>query len=178
MKLIAELSMNHMGDMTLAREMIKAAQESGADYAKFQTWKCSNLKSGPWDSDGRREIYQQSEMTEGRHADLKSYCDEVGIRFLTSCFNSNDLPMIRQFCDDIKIPSPECTNYELVARASEMFDNVYVSIGAANLEEVRGYGRFPNVTLLHCVSCYPCPGGQNQPSEIRGPKNSNGQGGL
>ena len=54
--LIAEIGWNHMGDMDLAREMIKKASENGATIAKFQTWKVSRLKSGEWDFDGRRQI--------------------------------------------------------------------------------------------------------------------------
>ena len=56
-KLIAEIGWNHMGDINLAKEMISAAAESCAEYAKFQTWSVSRLKSGPWDLDGR-EIYK------------------------------------------------------------------------------------------------------------------------
>ena len=56
-KLIAEIGWNHMGSLSLAEKMIKAAKNSGADYAKFQTWRVKNLKSGPWDNDGRRQIY-------------------------------------------------------------------------------------------------------------------------
>ena len=47
-----------MGDMNLAKKMVDAARESGADFAKFQTWSVKNLKPGPWDSDGRLEIYK------------------------------------------------------------------------------------------------------------------------
>ena len=60
-KLIAEIGWNHMGSLKLAEKMIKAAKESGADYAKFQTWRVKNLKSGPWDTDGRRDIYKKAE---------------------------------------------------------------------------------------------------------------------
>ena len=59
MKIIAEIGWNHCGDMNLAKRMIQEAAESGADYAKFQTWSVSRLKSVDWDNDGRREIYEQ-----------------------------------------------------------------------------------------------------------------------
>ena len=39
--------------------MIKEAKKGGADYCKFQTWSEKNLKPGPWDEDGRREIYKK-----------------------------------------------------------------------------------------------------------------------
>lgn len=156
-KLIAEISMNHMGEIALAKEMINAAKESGADYAKFQTWKVNNLKSGPWDIDGRREMYVKSELTEQMHFELSEYCKQVGILFLTSCFNITDLEMIGKYCRDIKIPSPECSNHELVRAASEKFIDVFVSTGASKLEEFISYRNIANVTVLHCVSCYPCP---------------------
>ena len=47
-KLIAEIGWNHMGSTSLAKKMIKAAANSGADICKFQTWRVENLKSGPW----------------------------------------------------------------------------------------------------------------------------------
>ena len=58
-KLIAEIGWNHMGSITLAEKMIKAAKNSGADYAKFQTWRVKNLKPGPWDKDGRDKFMKK-----------------------------------------------------------------------------------------------------------------------
>ena len=37
-------------------------QQGGADFAKFQTWRVENLKPGPWDKDGRRQIYEKAEL--------------------------------------------------------------------------------------------------------------------
>ena len=56
--IIAEIGWNHMGNMDLADKMIEEAANSGADIAKFQTWKVDRLKNGDWDNDGRREIYK------------------------------------------------------------------------------------------------------------------------
>ena len=60
MKYIAEIGWNFLGDLALANKMVTAASSAGAHYAKFQWWNPDNLKSGPWDNDGRREIYQSS----------------------------------------------------------------------------------------------------------------------
>ena len=62
-KIIAEIGWNHLGDMNLAKQMILAAKNSGADYAKFQTWSVDRLKNGVWDNDGRREIYKKAELS-------------------------------------------------------------------------------------------------------------------
>ena len=55
-KIIAEIGWNHMGDMNLAEKMIVSAAHNGADICKFQTWSVKNIKPGPWDADGRKEM--------------------------------------------------------------------------------------------------------------------------
>lgn len=155
-KLVAELGWNWLGDISLAKEMVSAAKESGADYAKFQTWKVDRLINGPWDTDGRREIYEKAELTQEKHEILKNYCDSVGIRFLTSCFCHKDIDMVRRYTNEVKIPSPEGYNYRLLEQAIDKFDHVYLSTGALNIEEYVQWARYENVTLLHCVSSYPC----------------------
>ena len=72
MKIIAEIGWNHMGDMVLAKDMITAAKESGCDFAKFQTWSVDRLKSGVWDTDGRREIYEKAQLSLEQHNELKN----------------------------------------------------------------------------------------------------------
>ena len=59
-EIIAEIGWNHMGDMNLAKEMIKAAHDSGANSVKTQVFDVKRLKPGPWDTDGRREIYEKA----------------------------------------------------------------------------------------------------------------------
>jgi len=59
-----------MGSISLAEKMITAASKSGADYAKFQTWRVKNLKPGPWDKDGRREIYEKAELNKIDYAKI------------------------------------------------------------------------------------------------------------
>ena len=74
MRIIAEIGWNHMGDMSIAKEMILAAKKSGADYCKFQTWSEKFLKKGAWDKDGRREIYKKAELSHDQHRELKDFC--------------------------------------------------------------------------------------------------------
>ena len=69
-KLIAEIGWNFIGDMNLAKEMISAAKESGADFAKFQTWSTKDLIEGSWNKDGRIELYKKSEISRDQHIEL------------------------------------------------------------------------------------------------------------
>ena len=160
-KIIAEIGWNHMGDMQLAKEMVSAASESGADYVKFQTWSTKNLKNGPWDNDGRKEIYEKAELTRQQHCDLIAYCQKCNILFLTSIFNNEDADwLINLGINIIKVPSHEVYNKKLLSAVNGGFKTVIVSTGAAKWEEVRAIPQFitkSDLVLMHCVAAYPCP---------------------
>ena len=159
-KLIAEIGWNHMGDMKLAKEMVLAAKESGADFAKFQTWSVSRLKRGSWDTDGRREIYENAELSFDKHIELKEYCDEVGIGFMSSVFSIEDAKLLKNVVTDyVKIPSFESRNKDLIHYCQNNFDKLLISTGTSSWNEVRESVRHlscDKFVLLHCVSSYPC----------------------
>lgn len=159
-EVIAEIGWNHQGDMELAKEMIKQAAVNGADYAKFQTWSVDKLKPGPWDNDGRREIYQKAELTRERHVELINYCKEVGIKFLSSASSIEAATLLLTVgCKEVKIPSLETNNLELLKFVNANFDRIFLSVGAHTLEEAKkAISLFDKdkLVVLHCVSVYPC----------------------
>lgn len=142
--------------MGLADEMIKFAAFAGADYVKFQTWSATMLKSGPWDHDGRRQLYIDSELSKEDHFYLRSRCENANVKFLTSCFCPSDLEFIRELSSEVKIPSPECIDRDFVVKACDLFDRVFVSVGAMAYQEFEYLYSLPNVVVMHCVSSYPC----------------------
>lgn len=158
-EVIAEIGWNHMGDMALAERMVEEAAKAGATYAKFQSWSVKNLKPGPWDTDGRRQIYEQAQLTEEKHLFLIECCKKNGIEFLTSVFSEDAAVMVGQWCKTIKIPSTEIANTRLLAKVNELFDRVFLSTGAATSAEIGAAVQTlkdKDLTLLHCVSSYPC----------------------
>ena len=160
-QIIAEIGWNHMGDMNLAKEMISAASESGAQYAKFQTWSVENLKKGAWDNDGRREIYEKAELSRDQHFELHNYCNQNNISFLTSIFNHNDIEWIKDLLSlkAIKIPSHEVYNEELISMVDGVFEQIFISTGAAKWKEINSIIKKikkSHLVLFHCVSAYPC----------------------
>lgn len=159
-KIIAEIGWNHMGNMDLAKRMIAAASSSGADIVKFQTWKVKKLKPGPWDNDGRREIYEQAELSDNNHFELYKEAKNCDVGFLTSVFDIDDIDFVSTVSDEmIKIPSPEATNQTLISKASNLFKEVLVSVGATNWSDIKklpDYSKLTDLTILHCVSAYPC----------------------
>lgn len=156
-QIIAEVSCTHLGDMRLAEEMIVAAKKNGASYIKFQTWHTKNLKSGPWDFDGRRSIYEQAQLSHDQHILLKQICCDNDIKFLTSIYSMSDIDFLSTLCNEIKIPGPECKNKELVEACLEKFDRVFISTGSTNYDEFKDYFKNKKAILMHCVSIYPCP---------------------
>ena len=160
-KIIAEIGWNHMGNMQLAEKMIKSASKNGADICKFQTWNVKKLKPGPWDNDGRREIYKKAELTEEKHKVLQKICKKNKIEFLTSIFNTDDIGFLSKLNNKIiKIPSHEIGNIDLIKKVEKKFKTILISTGASKWNEILKIIKNLNkkkIVLMHCVSSYPCP---------------------
>ncbi len=150
-----------MGDPVLAAEMISAASEAGAHVAKFQYWDPSLLKSGDWDNDGRREIYNKAALDLEKINKLEELCESSGCEFLISVFGTKGAELIsRQGQGKVKIPSHETTNVKLLEFASNTFNYIYFSAGASTTSEIKHAvsvlkGGNAEFSLLHCVSSYP-----------------------
>ena len=137
-EVIAEIGWNHQGDMELAKEMITQAALNGADYAKFQTWSVKKLKPGPWDSDGWRQIYEKAELTKERHEELIQHCNNSDIKFLSSASSIEAAQLLLDVgCSEVKIPSLETTNIELLKFVNANFKRIFLSVGAHTLEEAK-----------------------------------------
>ena len=127
-KVIAEIGWNFMGDLALAKQMISSARSAGADIAKFQYWNPAKLKPGPWDTDGRIDIYRAAALDAEKIETLSSLCAEVGIDFLISAFNASDAQFLVDLgVKTLKIPSHEVANEKLHTFASKNFEKVFVS---------------------------------------------------
>ncbi|MAL83381.1 MAG: N-acetylneuraminate synthase [Idiomarina sp.] len=147
--IIAEAGVNHNGDPELARELIKAARDAGADIVKFQTFKADKLVTKEaqqanyqTENTGKKEsqydMLKRLELPPELHYELVAYSNELGIEFLSTAFDDeslnflvNDLGLKR-----LKVPSGEITNAPfLLAHARTQCDLV-VSTGMATLAEI------------------------------------------
>ncbi len=160
-KLIAEIGWNFIGNMTLAKEMISAAKESGADFAKFQTWSTKDLINGPWHKDNRINLYKKAELSEDDHYELKEFCQKKKIIFLTSVFNKKYLKFLKPLkLNTIKVASMEITNFELLREINKIYKNIIISTGASRISEIKNIFKYidkKKCALMHCVSAYPTP---------------------
>ena len=165
MEYIAEVGWNFMGDIALAEKMIISAAASGASTVKFQYWDPEKLKPGAWDTDGRRQIYEQAKLSSEKIKTLSQLCEANDVKFLMSVFNCDDLKFVMKFSQNaIKIPSHEVANTELIKMALSEIHQVHLSLGACSERELMNIAEIvekerPNdmhVTAMHCVSSYPC----------------------
>lgn len=165
MEYVAEIGWNFMGDLDLARKMISEASFSGATTAKFQYWNPTKLKQGEWDKDGRRQIYEKAKLNEQKIKELHNLCQKNKLDFMVSVFNREDAEFIGNISKkNIKIPSHEVNNLDLINYCLENFEKVYISLGACSEIELNNAVSLinkkrkgdKNVIAMHCVSSYPC----------------------
>ena len=102
---IAEAGVNHNGDLSLAKRMVEAAKEAGADYVKFQTFVPENLvskkakkaeyqKKATGEDGSQLAMLQKLALTEQDFWELKRHCDVLGIGFLSTPFDFESIDVL------------------------------------------------------------------------------------
>lgn len=172
--IIAEAGVNHNGDLELARRLVWAAKEAGADAVKFQTFKAEKLvtptapkaayQQANDGAGGQLEMLARLELDEAAHRELMAECGRAGIEFLSTPFDEDSIGLLERLgVRKLKLPSGELTNRSLLERAARTGLPLLVSTGMSELSEVahavswiQAVSSAP-LTLLHCVSEYPAP---------------------
>lgn len=173
--IIAEVGVNHNGDIGLALRLVDEAKRCGANAVKFQTFKAEKLASkfapkadyqkGRSEGENQVEMLRGLELSFEDFAAIKRYCDDQGIEFLSTPFDEESAEFLYRIgMGRFKIASGEITNYPLLRRIASFSRPVILSTGMADLDEVRaavevllGGVRRTDLVLLHCTSEYPCP---------------------
>lgn len=177
--IVAEVGINHNGDMGLARELIIAAAEAGADSVKFQNYKAedfiedrnlfldyksqNNIMREP-----QYDIFKRCELNTDQLADLKNLCDSLGILFHSTPTNVDGINDLLEIgCTVLKNGSDYLTNLDLIRAMGETGLLTVISAGMATISEIdeailtyRATGN-DNLILLHCTSSYPV-----QPNDV------------
>jgi|APSaa5957512535_1039671.scaffolds.fasta_scaffold16993_3 N,N'-diacetyllegionaminate synthase len=157
--LIAEIGMNHNGDVGLGMEMIRSAADSGADVVKFQTFNTGDFLSKEFpDYDTRKK----HELSKKDHEKLFSYAIDCGIDFLSTPFDHDSVDML---CDigvgAFKIASADLTNTPLLNKVIRTGKPIILSTGYSTTSEIFEayelllYGKENSLCIMHCVASYP-----------------------
>jgi len=171
---IAEAGVNHNGDIKMAKLMVDAAFESGADIIKFQTFVPEKLVSGSakmadyqklntgYDT-SQLEMLKKLTLSKKEFLELYEYCGEKGIIFLSTPFDSESIEFLDPLLGVWKIPSGEITDYPYLEAIAGTGKDIILSTGMSTIREIKaavdllkskGSGR---ITLLHCTTSYPAP---------------------
>lgn len=170
--IIAEAGVNHNGDFGLAKKLVDAAVATGCDAIKFQTFNANNLvskqaqkadyqKKTTGSNESQFDMIKRLELSYDDFRNLKSYCDQKNIMFLSSPFDIESVDFLADLGLAIfKIPSGEITNLPYLRRINFYKRKVILSTGMASTDEILealSILKDCNVSVLHCTTEYPCP---------------------
>ena len=171
---IAEAGVNHNGSVELARKLVEAAADAGADAVKFQTFRADTLvspdapkaeyqKQATGAAESQYQMLKKLELSDEAHRELKSLCVSLGIDFVSTPFDISDIPLLEELdMPFYKVPSGAITDLPYLRAINVCKRPVVLSTGMATLEEVRAaiaVLRDCRLSLLHCTTEYPCPFG-------------------
>lgn len=175
--IIAEAGVNHNGDLELAKQLIDAAAEAGADIVKFQTFNANRQVTRTAQKAGyqiqttdstetQHEMLRRLELTVDMHRELISHCAKRNIGFFSTGFDIESVNLLVSLGQDhFKIPSGEITNLPYLRHIGQLGKKIILSTGMATLGEIEaaidileqaGTPR-ANITVLHCTTEYPTP---------------------
>jgi N,N'-diacetyllegionaminate synthase len=171
---IAEVGVNHNGDLELAHRLVDAAADAGADAVKFQVFLADEVaaEGAPAaayqrrvvGAGSQRELLRELELDGSAFAELKAHAEDRGLVFLATPFDAASVELLdRLGVAAYKIASPDVVNTLLLRDVGRRKRPVILSTGTAVLEEVKSAlgtlreAGAQDVAVLHCVSAYPAP---------------------
>lgn len=166
---IAEIGINHNGDIDLAKKLIDGAVFAGCDAVKFQKrtpelstprhqWDLE--RDTPWGRITYIEYRRRVEFGQGEYAEIDEHCRQRGIHWFASCWDEPSVDFIEAFDPPLyKAASASLTDVALVKAMKETGKPLIISTGMSTLDQihatVEAVGR-ENLMIAHSTSSYPC----------------------
>ena len=173
---IAEIGFNHLGKINLAKKMVLAAKQAGADAVKFQTYIPEEMVQ----KDSKHyKILINTELTFNNYIALKKLCKKINIDFITTPFDIKSVKLCKKVgFDAIKIASMDLNNHLLIKEVAKLKKPIIVSTGMSELNEIRKTINLlkknkSNFYILHCISNYPTNEGLSNLNYIKRLKKMN-----
>ena len=178
--IVAEIGVNHNGDISLAKQLVDSAKECGVDAVKFQAFKAERITTRHASqaeyqlrNTGRIEsqfdLLKKLELSDEEIIEIYRYSVERGITCFFSAFDRESVDLLDQInVPAFKVASGELTNHYLLQQIATKNRPIIISSGMCTIEEISEALRVMNakrenleVMILHCVTSYPA-----KPSEM------------
>jgi N-acetylneuraminate synthase len=167
--IIAEIGINHNGDMAIAKQLIDAASDAGFDAVKFQKRTIDKVytkefldapRESPWGTT-QRDQKEGLEFSASDYKVIDAYCKEKRIQWSASAWDIDSQVFLQQFnCTFNKVASPMLGHIPLLKLIASEKKKTFISTGMSTLEEIDGVIKiFIDANcpfeLMHCNSTYP-----------------------
>jgi N-acetylneuraminate synthase len=170
-KVIAEIGINHNGDIEIAKQLIMVAKAAGCDYVKFQKRNpdvCvpedqkSKMRQTPWGEITYLEYKWKTEFGEKEYDEIDRFCKQLNIGWFASVWDMDSVDFMMRYKTDLgvvmKIPSALITDINLCQYARQKSDYLMISTGMSDECQIDDcvLSCQPDV-IMHTNSTYPCP---------------------
>jgi N-acetylneuraminate synthase len=167
--IIAEIGINHNGDLDITKQMIDAAVHAGVDAVKFQKRTpevCTppeqqkQMRETPWGYITYLEYRYKVEFGEKEYSEIDRYCKQKGIAWFASVWDEQAVDFMEQYdTPAYKIPSASITDHNLLRYTRKTGRPLVISTGMSTMEQIRAAVKVVgagNLVITHCTSTYPC----------------------
>ena len=157
--IIAEIGINHRGDINIAKKLIDSAVRSGVDAVKFQTY--ITEQRAPKGNSEVFKILKDLELPFEAFKELKDYASKYDVDFFSTPFDKESVDYLESIGTDLyKIASFDIVNHQLLREVAKTGKPVIMSVGMSNLDEIEdAYNILKegtnSIAILHCISSYP-----------------------
>lgn len=167
--IIAEVGINHNGDLDVAKKIVDAAVHAGADAVKFQKRTpeiCTppdqqkQMRETPWGYITYLDYRYKVEFGEEQYQEIDRYCKEQGIDWMVSVWDEQSVDFMEKFdTPAYKVPSASLTDHNLMKQVRATGKPIIISTGMSTMDQIkRGVDAVgvDNLVIMHCTSTYPC----------------------
>ena len=167
--IIAEVGINHNGDIEIAKKIIDAAVHAGADAVKFQKRtpavstppeQQTQMRETPWGYITYLDYRYKVEFNEAQYREIDRYCREKKIDWMVSVWDEPSVDFMEKFeTPAYKVPSASLTDHNLLKYVRKTGKPIIISSGMSTMDQIkRGVDVVgeDNLVIMHCTSTYPC----------------------
>jgi N-acetylneuraminate synthase len=167
--IIAEIGINHNGDLEMAKKMIDAAVHAGASAVKFQKRspevstppeQKKQMRETPWGYITYLEYRNRVEFNENQYRQIDRYCQDKGIAWMVSVWDEPSVDFMEKFeTPAYKMPSASLTDHNLLKHVRRTGRPMIISTGMSTLPQIHKAVNVvgsEDLAILHCTSTYPC----------------------